>query len=93
MLAKLGTQAVVATYVGCTGTLVGFWMRGERVPAPHWRLILEQIYSIPPGAWDLPAPSAFSPAPSIRKRLALALAKWPEARERADEILRQAGIT
>jgi hypothetical protein len=93
MLAHMGTQAEVAVHVGCTDALVGHWMRGDRVPAPHWRDIIAQIYSIPVGVWDLPVSSVLSPAPSLRQRIALALAQWPEARARVDAILRQAGIT
>lgn len=92
MLSRMGTQNEIGLMVGCSHVLVGCWLRGDRVPAAHWRDILTQMFSIPFGAWDLPVPSNISPALSLRQQIARELAPWPEAYARVDAILRKAGV-
>lgn len=93
MLSRLGTQPKIAALVGANEVLVGYWMRGDRVPPAHWRLVLWQALLIPPGMWDLPPTSPLSCTPSLRRLMALELEQWPEARARADALLKKWGST
>lgn len=49
--------AAIATKVGCSKPLAGFWRAGAKSPSSAMRARLEEAYAIPAPAWDL-APGA-----------------------------------
>lgn len=57
LLEVADSLAAIATKVGCSKPLAGFWRGGSKSPSSAMRERLEEAYGIPPVAWDL-APGA-----------------------------------
>lgn len=47
-----GSLQTIATRLGVSKALVGFWRTGKKLPAPEMRRTLATLYSIPADAWD-----------------------------------------
>lgn len=50
------TARAAAARLGTSGGVVSRWLSGERLPVYVWRKRLLELYGVPDGAWDLPAP-------------------------------------
>jgi transcriptional regulator with XRE-family HTH domain len=56
-IAKAGESASqAAARLKASEGAVSRWLRGERAPVYAWRKRLLELYGVPDGAWDLPAP-------------------------------------
>lgn len=70
MLSELPwTGASIAERLGTSKMNVSRWRRSEKAPAPKIRVVLEQVFKIPVGAWDVELgapfpPSAAAPVPA-----------------------------
>lgn len=52
LLAINASHNEVAASVGTSKQLVSYWRRGEKVPGKKFRAKLEDLYGIPPSAWE-----------------------------------------